>query len=110
MNAGSAGFYTGNFICDRIADRILDYLSDGGDVMNVSRYFLRHGDYSQRLFLYLFRYDRTVGDIQKYRSDLDFLAIQICMIDDENLRASLQQIFDSRTMEYNWLLEKKRGM
>lgn len=109
-NAASPGFHTGNLIRDRIADGICDYLCDGGNVIDVNRYFLRHGSYAQRLFLYLFRYDRTVGDIQKYRTDLDFMAIQIHMIDDENLRASLQKIYESRTVEYNRLLEKKRGI
>lgn len=106
----SIGFHTGHPFLDRVADSICDYLSNGGDVMSVRRYYLRHGAYAPRLFLYLFRYDRTVGDIKKYRNDLDFLAIQILLIDDSDLHASLQRIHESRTVEYAQLLEKKRGV
>lgn len=106
----SIGFHTGRPFLDRVADSICEYLSNGGDVMNVRRYYLRHENYAPRLFLYLFRYDRTVGDTKKYRNDLDFLAIQIRLIDDADLQASLQRIHESRTVEYAQLLEKKRGM
>lgn len=106
----SCGFHTGHWFHDRVADNICDYLSNGGDVVSIRRYYLRHGDYAVRLFLYLFRYDRTVGDVNKYRFDLDFLAVQICLIEDENLRTTLQRIHESRTIEYEQLLEKKRGV